>query len=173
MVGRLILGPLTRRGPAGYYFTSDITPEDARKELQKVAAHRTAERAAEYQRRPKLSLSEQVELPAFEATWKWVDRTFKLFQWLAFAGIIKYFGERTSDIFVSALGWALAIWAVLPYALLIGEYGSTRIVLSPESSDRYVIVYILIASIVTIGIAYLFLFLSWHLLEDVLPKIRA
>ena len=65
MVGRSVFSP---RRPAGYYFFSDITPEDARKELQKVAAHRAAERAAEYERRPKLSLSEQVELPTFEAT---------------------------------------------------------------------------------------------------------
>jgi hypothetical protein len=69
-----------------YYFCGGHTPEDARKELEKVAAIRAAQRADEHERRPRWSLSERVELPGFEATYRMVDITFKLFQWLAFAG---------------------------------------------------------------------------------------
>ena len=132
MVGR---EPLSRR----YYFSPNITPEDVRKELQEAAAREAAERAAEWEKRPKWSLSEQVQLPGFEATWKWAERTFKFFQWLAFAVVIIFVGERTSDIFVSALGYALAILAILPYVLLISEYGLSRIIWSDDSGMSHAI----------------------------------
>lgn len=125
-----------------WYFMMGCTPESAREALAEVAADRAERRREAYERRPRWSW-ERAECPTFKDLHNFADKTFKLFQWLAVAVVVRYVAVSTEDDILFLLGHTLVFIAVAPYIILLFEFVNTRLNVTPESSGKWVAIYLL------------------------------